>query len=155
MSDEHAITMELIIEPEAIEEQEKMEREERLIPEGTYEAVVTYYELVEESTKSELSPYQGIPVYSVRIKFFDCPEIGKSKSSFFKLTPFKLVNDSGRPKTAYTSLVGLTKAMGTAGSPVAETFEQAKVTRFKVRVGAFNTDDGRTINFLKSISQAS
>lgn len=142
-----------IITQDQIEEQTKQEQEDKLIPEGHWEGQVFSWNKVEESEKGEMSPYKGVSLYSVGIMFYDCPEIGKKKSGWFKMTPNKLTNpETGRPKVAYTSLVGLTKVLNCGGKTVAETLEQAKVSRAKFKVRMFETPEGNKVNFLGGVS---
>jgi len=141
------------ISMEAVEEQTKAEREEKIIPKGKYEGVVFSWNKVEESDKREGDAFVGVPLYKAGVVLYDCPEYGKKKTGWFKFTTQKVLGDTGRPKTAYTTAVGLTKAMGMADAPFPEVLEQAKVTRAKYDVGAF-TPEGKeeTYNFLRSVS---
>lgn len=141
------------ISMEAVEEQTKAEREEKVIPRGKYEGVIFSWNKVEESDKREGDAFAGVPLYKVGVVLYDCPEYGKKKTGWFKFTTHKVLGDTGRPKTAYTTAVGLTKAMGMADAPFPEVLEQAKVTRAKYDVGAF-TPEGKeeTYNFLRSVS---
>lgn len=142
-----------VISLEEVEAQLKAEAEEKIIPKGTYEGTVYSYNKVEESEKGDNNQFKGVPLYNVGIKFYNCPEMGKAKTGWFKFTPSKVLGPSGKPKTAYTTLIGLVKAMNTIGQPVADAFEQAKVTRFKVRVDVFESPDtGTKYNFLRSVS---
>ena len=138
---------------EAINEQTKAEKEDKVIPKGKYEGVVFSWNKVEESEKKEGDPFLGVPLYKAGITFYDCPEYGKKKTGWFKFTTSKVLGESGRPKTAYTTAVGLTKVMGLADAPFTEVLEQAKVTRAKYNVGAF-TPEGKdeTYNFLQGVS---
>ena len=140
------------ITSEQIAEQDKADKEAQLVPQGTFEGLVVTWSKLEEHEKGENNQFKGIPQYRVGIRFFDCPENGKSKSGFFNMTPQKIVNENGRPKAAYTSMVGLVKAMHMEGKPVTEALEQGKVTRAKYRVGQFETPEGNTVNFLRSVS---
>lgn len=141
------------ISMEAVEEQTKAEREEKVIPKGKYEGVIFSWNKVEESDKREGDAFVGVPLYKAGVVLYDCPEYGKKKTGWFKFTTQKILGDTGRPKTAYTTAVGLTKAMGMADAPFPEVLEQAKVTRAKYDVGAF-TPEGKeeTYNFLRSVS---
>ena len=144
-----------VIPVEEVEAQLKAEREEKIVPQGTYEGTVISYTKVEESEKSENNQFKGVPLYNVGIMFYDCPEFGKKKSGWFKFTPAKVLGPSGKPKTAYTTLVGLIKATDKVGQPVADAFEQAKVSRCKYRVGVFESPEtGEKYNFLRSVSAA-
>jgi len=141
-----------VITQDQIAEQEKAERDAQVVDEGTYEGLVFYWNKVEESEKGEKNAFRGIPQYKVGITLFDYQEAGKKRNVFFSMTPHKVVNpDSGKPKTAYTTLVGLTKALQCGGKSVGDTLDQAKVTRLKYRVGRFEGDNGPG-NYLKSVS---
>lgn len=138
---------------EAIEEQTQAEKAEKVIPKGKYEGVVFTWNKVEESEKREGDPFANVPLYKAGITFFDCPEYGKKKTGWFKFTTSKVLGESGRPKTAYTTAVGLTKAMGLADAPFTEVLEQAKVTRAQYSVGAFQPEGKEeTYNFLNGVS---
>lgn len=141
-----------VITAEQVTEQDQADREARLIPEGTWESQVVSWTKQEESEKGETSPYKGVPIYRVGICHYDCPEAGKKKVQFYTMTPAKLLNEAGKPKAAYTSMVGLVKTMQMMGQPIPEVLEQAKVARFKVRVGQFTPADGSPVNFLRGIS---
>lgn len=137
---------------EAIEEQQKQEMEDRVIPKGSYEGLVISWSKVEESEKREGDQFAGVPLYKVGITFYDCPEYDKRKTGWFKFTTAKVVGDSGRPKTAYTTAVNLVKALQMPDVPFSEVLEQAKVTRVKYRVGLFESEEGKKYNFLQGVS---
>lgn len=137
---------------EAIEEQQKQEMEDRVIPKGSYEGLVISWSKVEESEKREGDQFAGVPLYKVGITFYDCPEYDKRKTGWFKFTTAKVVGDSGRPKTAYTTAVNLVKTLQMPDVPFSEVLEQAKVTRVKYRVGLFESEDGKKYNFLQGVS---
>lgn len=139
---------------EAIEEQQKQEMEDRVIPKGSYEGLVISWSKVEESEKREGDQFAGVPLYKVGITFYDCPEYDKRKTGWFKFTTAKVLGDSGRPKTAYTTAVNLVKALQMPDVPFSEVLEQAKVTRVKYRVGLFESEDGKKYNFLQGVSAA-
>lgn len=141
------------ISSEAVEEQTKAEREEKVIPKGKYEGLVFSWNKVEESEKREGDKFAGVPLYKAGIVLYDCPEYGKKKTGWFKFTTAKVLGDTGRPKTAYTTAVGLTKAMEMADVPFTDVLEQAKVVRARYDVGAF-TPEGKdeTYNFLRSVT---
>lgn len=143
-----------IISGEQIAEQEKAEKEANLVAEGTWEGQVISWNKRDESEKGDNSPYKGVPEYRVGLMFYDCPEAGKKKTGFFTMTTHKVLNDSGRPRAAYTTAVGLVKAMHMEGQPFQDVLEQAKVTRVKYKVGQFTPQDGNTMNFLKAVSAA-
>lgn len=140
-----------IISAEAIKEQEIQEAEDRVIPAGRYEGLVVSWNKVEDSEKGQDQTFQGVPLYKAMIKFFDCPEYGKSKVGFFKFTTAKVLGESGRPKTAYTTAVGLVKATGLADTAFTEVLEQAKVTRVRYNVGLFESPEGKKYNFLRDV----
>lgn len=140
-----------IISAEAIKEQEIQEAEDRVIPAGKYEGLIVSWNKVEESDKGQDQTFQGVPLYKAMIKFFDCPEYGKSKVGFFKFTTAKVLGESGRPKTAYTTAVGLVKATGLADTAFTEVLEQAKVTRVRYNVGLFESPEGKKYNFLRDV----
>lgn len=137
---------------EAIEEQQKQEQEDRVIPKGSYEGLVISWSKVEESEKREGDQFAGVPLYKVGITFYDCPEYDKRKTGWFKFTTSKVLGDSGRPKTAYTTAVNLVKALQMPDVPFSEVLEQAKVTRVKYRVGLFESEDEKKYNFLQGVS---
>lgn len=147
--------MEDVITSEQVEEQVKAEKEAMLVPEGTWEGQVISWSKVEEHEKGENNQFKGVSLYRVGVKFYDCPEGGKSKQGFFNMTPQKVTNENGKPKTAYTTLVGLVKALKMEGTAIPEVLEQAKVTRAKYRVGQFTPQDGSAMNFLKAVSPVS
>ena len=140
-----------IISAEAIAEQEKQEAEDRVIPAGKYEGLVMSWNKVEEAEKGQDMTFRDVPLYKAMIKFFDCPEYGKSKVGFFKFTTAKVLGESGRPKTAYTTAVGLVKATGLADTAFTEVLEQAKVTRVRYDVGLFESAEGKKYNFLRGV----
>ena len=140
-----------IISAEAIKEQEKQEAEDRVIPAGKYEGLVVSWNKVEEADKGKDQTFQGVPLYKAMIKFFDCPEYGKSKTGFFKFTTAKVLGESGSPKTAYTTAVGLVKATGLADTAFTEVLEQAKVSRVRYNVGLFESPEGKKYNFLRNV----
>lgn len=140
-----------MISVDAIKEQERQEAEDRVIPAGKYEGLIVSWNRVEESEKGQDLTFQGVPLYKAFIKFFDCPEYGKSKAGFFKFTPAKVCGDNGRPKTAYTTAVGMVKATGLADTPFTEVLEQCKVTRLRYDVGLFETEEGKKYNFLRGV----
>lgn len=140
-----------IISAEAIKEQEIQEAEDRVIPAGRYEGLIVSWNKVEDSEKGQDQTFQGVPLYKAMIKFFDCPEYGKSKVGFFKFTTAKVLGESGRPKTAYTTAVGLVKATGLADTAFTEVLEQAKVTRVRYNVGLFESPEGKKYNFLRDV----
>ena len=141
-----------IISSEAIAEQEKAEKEGKVIPKGKYEGLIFSWNLVPEADKRDGDAFQGVPLYKAGIVLYDCPEYGKKKTGWFKFTTSKVLGESGKPKTAYTTAVGLTKAMNMPDVSFTEVLEQAKVTRAKYDVGAF-TPEGKdeTYNFLRSV----
>lgn len=140
-----------IISAEAIKEQEIQEAEDRVIPAGRYEGLVVSWNKVGDADKGQDQTFQGVPLYKAMIKFFDCPEYGKSKAGFFKFTTAKVLGESGRPKTAYTTAVGLVKATGLADTAFTEVLEQAKVTRVRYNVGLFESPEGKKYNFLRDV----
>lgn len=140
-----------MISADAIKEQERQEAEDRVIPTGKYEGLVVSWNRVEEADKGQDMTFRGVPLYKAMIKFFDCPEYGKSKHGFFKFTTEKVLGDSGRPKTAYTTAVGLVKATGLADIAFTEVLEQAKVTRVRYDVGLFESPEGKKYNFLRGV----
>lgn len=140
-----------IISAEAIKEQEIQEAEDRVIPAGRYEGLVVSWNKVEDTDKGQDQTFQGVPLYKAMIKFFDCPEYGKSKSGWFKFTTAKVLGDTGRPKTAYTTAVGLVKATGLADTAFTEVLEQAKVSRVRYNVGLFESPEGKKYNFLRDV----
>lgn len=140
-----------IISAEAIKEQEIQEAEDRVIPAGRYEGLVVSWNKVEDADKGQDQTFQGVPLYKAMIKFFDCPEYGKSKSGWFKFTTAKVLGDTGRPKTAYTTAVGLVKATGLADTAFTEVLEQAKVSRVRYNVGLFESPEGKKYNFLRDV----
>lgn len=140
-----------IISAEAIKEEEVREQEDRVIPAGKYEGLVFTYNKVEESDKGSDPTFQGVPLYKAGIKFFDCPEYGKTKTGWFKFTTSKVVGDNGRPKTAYTTAVALVKATGLVDTAFTEVLEQCKVTRVRYDVGMFESPEGKKYNFLRGV----
>lgn len=140
-----------VISAEAIKEQEIQEAEDRVITAGKYEGLVISWNKVEENDKGTDVTFQGVPLYKAFIKFFDCPEYGKSRAGWFKLTTAKVVGVNGRPKTAYTAAVGLVKATGLADTAFSEVLEQAKVTRVRYDVGLFESEEGKKYNFLRGV----
>ena len=144
--------MEDVITVEQVEEQVKAEKEANLIPAGTFEGLVISWSKVEEEEKGERNQFKGVSLYRVGVKLYDCPESEKTKQGFFNMTPVRVLNDGGKPRTAYTTLVGLVKALGMEGRSIPDVLEQAKVQRAKYRVGQFVTTEGETINFLKAVS---
>ncbi len=143
-----------IVTSEQIEEQARIEKEANLVPEGNWEGCVISYNKVAEEEKGENDSLKGVPKYRVGMILYDCPEVGKKKTAFFNMTTTKVVNDNGRPRVAYTSALGLVKAMGKEGQPFTEALEQAKVTRAKYKVAQFTPEGGETMNFLKAVSKA-
>ena len=137
---------------DAIVEQQKQEEEDRVIPKGTYEGLVISWVKVEESEKQETDQFKNVPLYRVGITFYDCPEYEKKKTGWFKFTTSKILGDSGRPKTAYTTAVNMVKALEMPDVPFADVLEQAKVTRLKYRVGLFESPEGKKYNFLQGVS---
>lgn len=142
------------ITADAVEEQVKAEKEANVLPAGTYEGQVISWSKVPEEEKGENNQYKGVPLYRVGVMLYDCPEMGKKKTGFFNFTPAKVLNEKGRPRVAYTTLVGLVKALTMQDQPIPDALEQAKVTRLKYKVGQFVTGEGNTINFLKAVSVA-
>lgn len=140
-----------IISAEAVKEQEIQEQEDRVIPAGKYEGLVISWNKVEEDQKGQDQTFQGVPLYKAGIKFFDCPEYGKNKTGWFKFTTAKVLGESGKPKTAYTTAVGLVKATGLADTAFSEVLEQCKVTRVRYDVGLFETPEGKKYNFLRGV----
>jgi hypothetical protein len=141
-----------VITREQVQEQVKADAEANLVAAGTWEGQVISWSKVEEQEKGEQNQFKGVSLYRVGVLFYDCPEMGKKKSQFFNFTPSKVLNESGRPKAAYTTLVGMVKALNMEGHPIPDVLEQAKVTRCKYKVGQFTTSEGNTVNFLKAVS---
>ncbi len=143
-----------IITSEQIAEQEKADQEANLIAAGSWEGCIISWNKVAEEEKGENNQFKGVPRYRVGVLMYDCPEMGKKKSGFFNMTTSKVLGEGGRPKTAYTTALGLVKAMGKEGQAFTEALEQAKVTRAKYKVAQFTTPEGNTVNFLKAVSKA-
>jgi hypothetical protein len=142
-----------VITDEAIKEESKRQAEENVIPKGTWEGLVLSWNKVDDTDLPDDNIFKGVPLYRVGVTHYDCPELGKKKTQWYKFTTVKVLGPSGRPKTAYTAAVGLCKAMGMAGAPFTEVLEQAKVTRAKYRVGEF-IPEGKDVpmNFLQGVS---
>lgn len=140
------------ISSEAVGEQDKAEREEKLVPVGKWPGTVFTWNKVEESDKREGDEFAGVPLYKAGITFYDCPEVGKKKTGWFKFTTHKVLNDKGNPKTAYKTAVSMTKALDMADSPFADVLEQAKVTSLVFDVAQF-TPEGKdiTYNYLRGV----
>lgn len=140
------------ISREAFVAKKKADAEDKLVPKGKWEGVVFSYNLVEEgeNTPQEL---RGKRLYSVGIRFFDCPEFGSSKSGFFKMTPDETLNEKGKPIGKYGTAVDLVGALDAFDMPFTDALEQAKVTRLKYNVQQFTPEDKDvTYCFLRGIS---
>ena len=141
------------ISKEVFEAKQKADAEDKLTPKGKWEGVVFTYNLVEETDKTPLE-LKGKRLYSVGIKFFDCPEFGGVKSGFFKMTPDETLSEKGKPIGKYGTAVDLVGALDAFGMPFTEVLEQAKVTRLKYNVQHFKPEDKDvTYCFLRGVSK--
>ena len=138
---------------EQIEEQDKAEREAAVVPEGSWEGTIHSWAKVDEADKGENNQFHGISQYRVGVRFYDCPEPGRTKMQFFNMTPLKMLGDGGRPKLAYVTLLQMVKSLEMEDRPIPDVMEQAKVDRLKYKVAQFLTAEGSTVNFLKAITK--
>lgn len=140
------------ISREVFEAKKKEDLEDRLIPPGTWEGQVFTWNLQveDERTPREL---QGKRVFSIGITFFDCPEYGKKKSAFFKITPDELLTETGKKQGKYKAAIDLVGALDMFDRPFTDVLEQAKVTRLKYRITQFKPEDKDvTYNILKAVT---
>lgn len=118
----------------------KEDKENKLVPKGKWEGLVFTYNLVEENENTS-QDLKGKRLYSVGIKFFDCPEYGKTKTGFFKMTPDELLNERGNKAGKYATAVDFVDALGAFDAPFPEALELGKVTRLKYDVYHFTPKD--------------
>lgn len=133
-------------------EQDRLDKEARVIPKGTYEGTVFTWNKVNEGEKKEGGAYVGIPQYNVGVTLYDCPTAGEKKSGWFTMTTTRILNDKGNPKAAWKAANGMFKALDMYDQSFADVLEQAKVTRLRYNVGSFENDKGETVNFLGAVS---
>jgi hypothetical protein len=140
------------ISRETFEAKKKEDKENNLVPKGKWEGVVFTYNLIEENEKTA-QELIGKRVYSVGIKFFDCPEFGKAKTGFFKMTPDEVLTDKGGKSGKYATAIDLVGALDAFDVPFTEALEQAKVTRLRYQVNQFKPEDKDvTYCFLRGVS---
>lgn len=141
------------ISQEAYEAKKKSDAEDKVIPRGFYEGVVFTYNLQEpnEKTPPEL---MGKKLYSVGLLV----EVeGKRRSTFVKMTPDELLNESGKPVAKYGAAIDLAGTLGMCGSPFTDVLEQAKVQRARYNIQVWYKDEERTTpggNWVKGVSEA-
>lgn len=139
------------ISREVYDAKKKEDAEEKLVPAGTWEGQVFSWNLVEETDRTP-NDLRGKRLYSVGIRFFDCPEYGKSKSGFFKVTPDELLTETGKKQGKYKAAIDFVGALDMFDQPFTEVLEQAKVTRLKYRIMHFTPEDKDvTYNILKEV----
>jgi hypothetical protein len=128
------------ISREVVEAKKKADSEEKMVPKGKWEGTVFTYNLVEENEKTPLE-LKGKRLYSVGIIMYDCPEYGKKKSGFFKMTPDEVLNVDGKPVGKYGTAIDLIGALEAFDMPFTDALELAKVTRLKYSVQHFTPED--------------
>jgi hypothetical protein len=140
------------ISRETFEAKKKADQEDKLVPKGKWEGVVFSYNLVEENEKTP-QEMVGKRLYSVGVKFYDCPEFGQTKSGFFKMTPDEVLSEKGKPVGKYATAIDLVGALDAFDVPFTEALEQAKVTRLRYQVNHFKPEDKDvTYCFLRGVS---
>lgn len=139
------------ISREVFEMKKKEDAEDKLVPEGTWDGQVFSWNLVEENDRTP-EEFRGKLLYSVGIIFYDCPEMGKKKSAFFKFTPDEVLTATGKKNGKYKVAIDLVGALDMFDVPFPEVLEQAKVSRLRYKVSHF-TPEGKdvTYNVLKAV----
>jgi hypothetical protein len=130
----------------------KAEKEARYVEPGTYEGTVLSW------VKKEKNPefpdgYGDAPVYNVGVTLYDCPELDKKKTIWLKFCPKRVLSEKGKDKAAFLAMDTMQIALGMKGEPLADIFEQAKVTRLKYKIEGF-LPEGKTekVNFCRGVS---
>ena len=136
-----------------VDAKRKADAEDKLVPKGKWEGTVFTYNIVEENENTPVE-FRGKTLYSVGIKFYDCPEPGQVKSGFFKMTPDEVLNAKGRPVGKHATAIDLVGALDAFDIPFTEVLEQAKVVRLSYSIAQFTPEDKDvTYCFLRGVSR--
>ena len=139
------------ISRETVEMKKREDAEEKLVPAGTWEGLVFSWNRVEETDRTP-NDLRGKRLYSIGITFFDCPEYGKKKTGWFKVTPDELLTETGKKQGKYKAAIDLVGALDMYDQPFTDVLEQAKVTRLRYKITQFTPEDKDvTYNILKEV----
>ena len=126
---------------ELIDEVDRQQKSDMLIPAGTWEGVLVSYQEREGQTDPTNKTY-GHKVYTTNWQLYDVE--GRTRTlNYVDVCPSMIKGQDGRIDMRTVLAAQIAKAAGKGGAPITEAFDMLKVTRVKLKVTISKADESR------------